>query len=338
MVLKIAEAPYGSDREGLVFAYSFARGEPGRVVESEALAPWLAGAPSDDSFTWLHFNLANSASERWLRQHLTLPEGFYTSLREDAASSRIELEADWVFGVLNDVLFDFAFDAAQVSTVSICADRRLLVSARCKPLRSVDRLRTSVRQGECFRSPAELLAHLMRDQADVLVQIVRDSAIRVNALEDRLLANRVGSSRKELGGLRRVLVRLQRLLALEPAPLFRLLSRPPAWLGGEDVQELRDSADEVSAAVAGSVALVDRVKLLQEELAALIAEQNNRSLFILTIVTVLALPINIIAGLFGMNVGGVPLADHPGGFWLVVAIVASLTGAAAYVAFRKWVD
>lgn len=30
-------------------------------------------------------------------------------------------------------------------------------------------------------------------------------------------------------------------------------------------------------------------------------------------------------------------AQHPGGFWMVVAIVASFTDLAAYLAFRKWV-
>jgi hypothetical protein len=56
--------------------------------------------------------------------------------------------------------------------------------------------------------------------------------------------------------------------------------------------------------------LVERIKLLQEELAAKLNEQTNRTLFTLTMVTVLALPINIVAGFFGMNVGGVPLANH----------------------------
>jgi zinc transporter len=337
--LKIAESQYGSDKEGLVFGYGFAPGESGHPLQSEAVSQWLgSGSGPAGAFAWLHFNLANTASERWLQQHLSLPEGFYLSLREDAGSSRIELDGEWMLAVINDVLFDFDFDAAQVSTMSVCADRRLLVSARCKPLRSVDRLRTAVRQGEPFRSTGELLAHLMRDQADVLVQIVRASTARVNAVEDRLLANRVGSSRKELGALRRVLVRLQRLLAPEPAALFRLLSRPPAWLSAEDLQDLRDSTEEFQAAVSDSGALVERVKLLQEELAALIAEQNNRSLFVLTIVTVLALPMNIIAGLFGMNVGGVPLAGHPGGFWVVVLLVATVTGVAGYLAFRRWVD
>jgi zinc transporter len=41
------------------------------------------------------------------------------------------------------------------------------------------------------------------------------------------------------------------------------------------------------------------------------------------------------AGLFGMNVGGIPLADHPHGFWIVVAIIATFTAVAAVLAFRQ---
>ena len=52
-------------------------------------------------------------------------------------------------------------------------------------------------------------------------------------------------------------------------------------------------------------------------------------------VTVLALPINMIAGLLGMNVGGVPLAEHPMGFWIVVAVIATFTAGAAVLALRR---
>ncbi|SFH67552.1 CorA-like Mg2+ transporter protein [Collimonas sp. OK307] len=51
----------------------------------------------------------------------------------------------------------------------------------------------------------------------------------------------------------------------------------------------------------------------------------------LTIVTVLALPINIIASLLGMNVGGIPLGQDPQGFW----IIATFTAVAGWLAFRK---
>ena len=46
-------------------------------------------------------------------------------------------------------------------------------------------------------------------------------------------------------------------------------------------------------------------------------------------------PINIIAGLLGMNAGGVPLAQHAHGFWIVVGIDATFTVGAGWVAFRK---
>jgi zinc transporter len=56
------------------------------------------------------------------------------------------------------------------------------------------------------------------------------------------------------------------------------------------------------------------------------------------VVNVLALPINIIAGFFGMNVGGVQLSGDPHGFWVLVALVATFTLIAGRWAFRKRAD
>jgi zinc transporter len=331
---------YGSDRHGLVWGYLFVPGQPAQQVDSDRVAEWLAaqlqGLPA--SFLWLHCSLANVASEPWLRRNLALPDAFYESLHEHLGSTRLEQEADALVAVIHDVLFDFTFDSSAISTVHLCIQPHLLVSARLRPLRSVDQLRASVKAGHAFRSSAELLAHLLQDQATVLIDIIRQVARRVDGIEDTLLANRIAIRRSELGALRRMLVRLQRLLAPEPAALFRLLSRPPAWIDDQDLQSLRQAAEEFSAAIVDSVALIERVKLLQEELAALINEQTNRTLFVLTVVTVLALPINLIAGLFGMNVGGIPLAQHDYGFFVVVGVLAVVTSLLAYLAFGRLRD
>ncbi|MGH9242700.1 MAG: CorA family divalent cation transporter [Vicinamibacterales bacterium] len=108
----------------------------------------------------------------------------------------------------------------------------------------------------------------------------------------------------------------------------------PAWLTESDLAELRNSAEELAAAVADSVALGERVRLLQEELTAILSERTNETLFILTVVTVLALPLTIIPGLFGMNVGGVPFAGRPRGFWIVVFLVAAIVGVGATLVVR----
>jgi zinc transporter len=332
---------YGSDHSGLVCGYLFGRSPDGKgmPLDTDAAIGWLSSREQwPQEFIWLHYNLANTASEKWLHEHTALPEEFYESLHEGPRSTRIELADDMLIAVVNDVLHDFSFEPSDISTLWLSVDKQIVISARRKPLKAVDSLRNAVRNGEQIRSSVELLIHLLRDQADALIKIVRDAIATVDKIEDNLLAGKLNTQRASIGSLRRVLVRLQRLLAPEPAALFRLLQRPPSWVAELDAQELRQSTEEFSMVLADMASLQERIKLIQEEIAALTAEANNHSLFVLTVVTVLALPINIIAGLFGMNVGGIPLANAAHGFWVVVAIVASFTVIAGWLAFRRQRD
>jgi len=279
--------------------------------------------------------LSNQASERYLQRTLSLPDAFHESLRSEVGSTRLEFDSGYLVAVIHDVLFDSSFDTSEVGTSTLAIGPRLLVSVRLRPLRSIERLRASVRAGQAFRSPVELLAHLLRDQADVLGDILRRSGLKVDGIEDRMLANRVAGDRKDLGALRRSLVRLQRLLAPEPTALFRLLNRPPPWISRDDVSDLQQATDEFSTTISDSVALVERIRLIQEEMGAMVNEQTGRTLFMLTVVTVLALPINLIAGLFGMNVGGIPLSGSGHGFAAIVATLVVLTLALAWLAFGR---
>ncbi|HEY4374760.1 MAG TPA: transporter [Burkholderiales bacterium] len=326
---------YGPDAAGLICGYVFAPNQRGRKVNAAEAQEWLKTAPGDGSFVWLHFNIAHVACQKWLMQNLQLTEAFYETLSEESRSTRIEYADNALIAVVNDVQFDFSLDAPDIATMWVSADARMLVSVRSKPLRSVDQLRASVNNGETFRSTTDLLVRLLRDQAEVLVRIVRDATQKTDRAEDNLLAGRLTTKRAELGNLRRVLVRLQRLLAPEPAALFRLLNHPPGWIAAGDVQDLRESTEEFSTALNDMTGLLERTKLLQEEIAAMVGEQNNRSLFVLTIVTVLALPINIVAGLLGMNVGGIPLAKDDNGFWVIVGLVLGFTVIAVWVTFRR---
>ena len=324
-----------SDLFGLLYGFRFRPGERGQEIGSAAALNYLHNANDPEEFIWLHLNLAHAGCERWMKTHLELPEEFFEALHEGSRSTRIEHVDSALLAVVNDVVFDFGMVSSDISTLWVCTRSRLLITARLQPLRSVDQLRSSVKRGERFRSPMELLAHLLRDQGEVLTQIVRRTSIGVDKIEDQLLSQRVSNNRAELGSMRRVLVRLHRLLALEPASLMRLLHRPPSWLSEDDVQELRQSTEESALVISDLTALGERIKLLQEEIATNINEQSNRTLFTLTVVTVLALPINIVAGFFGMNVGGIPLATDPEGFWVLVALVATFTLIAGRWAFRK---
>jgi zinc transporter len=327
---------YGSDRYGLICGFRFAPGSAGKVVDLDAALAFLRTPPADaPGFVWLHFNLSDAAAEGWIRENLAVVPEFFDALHEGSRSTRIEDAHDTLVAVVNDVSYEFAFDPSEIETLWVSVGPRMALSARIHPLKSIDRLRQAVREGCQFASSVDFLNRLMHDQGDVLVRIVREATVKIDAVEDNLLAGRLQPKRFELGQMRRVLVRLQRLLAPEPGALFRLLRLPPPWMSAQDLEELRQATEEFTMIIRDVAELQERIKLLQEEIGAQQNEQTGRSLFTLTIVTVLALPINIVAGLLGMNVGGIPLAQHAQGFWIVVALIASFTLMAAWLAFRK---
>ncbi len=325
---------------GLVWAYRIRPGQPAESLRNEDLEPAIGNASVSDTDTllWLHFNLSQASTEKWLREHTPLPPEFYEALQLGSRSTRVEQVDDALIAVVNDVLHGFSFDPSEISTLWMYVTPALVISVRRKPLKSVDRLRHAVQGGALVQSTVELLTHLLRDQADVLIGILREAVARVDKIEDDLLAGRLDSKRSHLGQLRRVLVRLQRLMAPEPAALFRLLQRPPKWIPEPDLQDLRQSSEEFSAVLTDMASLQERIKLLQEEIAAMISERSSNSLYTLTVFTVVALPINLIAGLFGMNVADIPLAAHEHGFWLVVGLIAAISGSVLWALTRSRQD
>ena len=195
MMTTSTAAGYESDISGLICAFRFTPDGSGAELDPQTLEQRLADSASESEegdFLWLHMNLSQAGCVRWLRAHLELPDAFIAMLGEAAHSTRIEQQERALVAVFNDVIFDFERTPAQVATLWVCARRKLLVTLRHKPLRSLDRLREHVRRGERFRSPAELLAHLMRDQADLMTEIVRKASLDVDGIEDRFLAAHAG--------------------------------------------------------------------------------------------------------------------------------------------------
>jgi zinc transporter len=330
-------AAYVPDHGGLICGHLFRSGTGSVSVGTDDAVEWMGrpAAARAGEFIWLHFNLSHTSSEKWIRANLQLSDAFYGALTDDSRSTRIENDDDTLVAVINDVAYDFAFEPSEISTLWLTVTQHMLVSARVHPLRAVDRLRQSAKQGDAFNSPVELLTHLMRDQGDALVQIVRKATQQVDLIEDKLLAGSLRQKRGDLGRLRRVFVRLQRLLAPEPAALFRLLQQPPRWMAAGDLADMRQATEEFSLVIRDLAVLQERIRLLQEELAAQVSEHTNRSLFILTMVTVLALPINIVAGLMGMNVGGIPMAEDAHGSITVVLILFALAALIGWATLRK---
>ena len=57
----------------------------------------------------------------------------------------------------------------------------------------------------------------------------------------------------------------------------------------------------------------------------MIAHKQNDILRVLTIFSVVLLPLTLLAGIYGMNVGHIPFSDDVHGFWTIVGVMLMLS-------------
>lgn len=334
VTLKILKPDFDMEVSGLVYGYLFREGNAPRKISSNEVCAEYHELVGENDFVWLHLNLNHATAEKWLMAHFPVDDFFFEEIRDGSHTTRIERQGDSLFAVLNDVLFNPKETTSETSTLWLYCSQKLVVTARYKPLRFIEWMLPRLAALK-VNSSTELLAFLLEEQEEVLEQVVRQASRHVDAIEERLLSNHVQRNRADLARLRRMLLRFQRLLAPEPAAMFRLLNRPPAWIDRAVVQEFRQFTEEFTVVLNDLSGLIERISLLQEEITARQMEQSNRTLYTLTVITVLALPINIVAGFFGMNVGGIPLSANHHGFMLLVLIVGIFSVGAGYLAFRR---
>ncbi len=317
----------------LVFCYLFSGEGQGRRLDEQAALDWLKlPLHPEKEYIWLHFDSPHGIEERWL-QYLELSMTFKDTLHEERRSSRLTRRHHGLFAVMNDVDYDANGKEPEIATCWVSLRQHWLLSAWDKPLRSIDELVRLIDAGHPFPSPLSLVTQLLSEQADVLFEILRKIADAANEIEDRLMRNKL-PRRSSLGHFRRDLIRLQRLLAPEPDSIFRIVSRPPKWAKDEELDYLQFATENFSVAIRDMVNLQERISLLGEDIAARVGERTNHSLFILTSVTVMSLPMTVVGALFGMNVGGIPFRQSDIGFWILLLISSALTLIAAWLIFR----
>jgi zinc transporter len=276
-----------------------------------------------EGITWLHFNLANARAATFLTESAHLPRGLRERIARRDGRSLVEVEADGLSVVVNDVAFDSSSDAGEAAALWAYATPRRVISARSHPLKSVDLLRQAMREGIRFDSGIELVAHLFALRTDALREETAEMGAEADAVEDEILRGDIPEQRERLGRVRRRCAHIRRHFLSDRTALQKVVSRRPDWMSAADAGLLHEVADELGYLREEVSGLYERAKLLQEELASRVAEQTGRQLYVLSILSAVLLPMTLITGVFGMNVAGLPGLEGETSFWWTMLLIVA---------------
>ena len=284
--------------------------------------------------TWLHFRLADARAERFLIESDLFPAALRHRLEQHDSHTLVEAVEGGLMVVVTDLSFEQMSETSEAAGLWGYATPRAFVSARSHALHSADALRLAVRSGLEVNSGIELVAELFDRRNHALGEITSRLADEVNDVEDEILRGDIREQRERLGRVRRRCAHLRRHFVPERAALQKLLARPPAWFEPSDAERLRAALEELANLLDDAGDLYERAKLLQEELAARLAEKTGDRLYVLSVLSAVLLPMTLITGVFGMNVRGLPLAESETSFILTMLLV--LGSGALTLGLLRW--
>ncbi|WP_296746543.1 transporter [Mesorhizobium sp.] len=301
-------SPYLPDEHGLFFVYHFTA--DGLRTRDPAEARW----------TWRSYQITDMRARQEIGAEQALPAAVRAAFLGPAHGCQVDLDDGWTYGDLPDLRHDFSAEARGLTHFRFAFNDTMLIGARKQPLESVDAVRKAVENGSRrFRSPAELIEAVMSQSLDGMAGELDKLDDALDGIEDRIVSDAWNSERQSLIDARRHLVAIHRQMATL-TNLFRHLDQSHS-------DDLPGSVNDMAARLSQRAytlhhdgeQLQGRTRLLQDELMTKLTERSNQLLYVLSVMTAVLLPMTIISGLFGMNVGGLPLVDTPLGFWLVTA-------------------
>ena len=291
---------------------------------------------SGEDVLWIDLEGTDQEARKWLEKESGL-EPLYSEalLAEETRPRSLGLPSKKALLLtLRGINTNPGEDPEDMVSLRVWAEEKRIITVHFQKITALEDLRTAIAEGEGPENAGTFLTslcNLLNRRMGLLVSELEEVG---DDLEDRVLSEISSLLRSEINRLRRQTLRIHRYLTPQREALLHLQREELFWLRPSDRAQLREEGDRITRYVEDLDALRDHAAVTQDELESRLSERNSRTLYMLSVVATLFLPITFITGLLGMNVGGIPWGGAPQGFFLVTGLLLLLVVLLLWL-FRK---
>ncbi|WP_017666260.1 zinc transporter ZntB [Porphyrobacter sp. AAP82] len=229
-------------------------------------------------------------------------------------------------------------DSDGLVSIRMWVEGRRVTSVSRHPLAALGKVEAALRAGRITDGGdfVSALAQAISVQLDPQVAELGDA---LDDCEGMLDGGNIYELRRMIARIRSQAIVLRRFVAPDRDALAAMAQLEFDWISKDDRLHLREAADRFARMAEELEAVRERAALLHEQLTDLRAEMIDQRSLAIAVTAFIFLPLTFVTGLLGMNVVGIPFADHPWAFWGVVAF-CGLIGLAvmAWFAWKRWLD
>jgi zinc transporter len=223
-----------------------------------------------------------------------------------------------------------------ISLRMLINEQRVITLTR-RELRSIADLKSAIDSGQGPATMGEFLCMLIEKIVERVAPVLAQLEDAIDEEEDDLVEGKLSHVESTLVAVRGRIIKLRRYLAPQREALLRLSQEKIAWMGSPERARLSETANQLTRYIEDLDEFRERAQIIQEEIGLYYNRRLTRSTFVITLAASVLVPLNLVAGLFGMNVGGIPGKDSPYAFWVIAALFIGL-GVFVYLWGRRRID
>jgi len=311
-------------------------------VEPRLPEPRLAELGSN-GLTWIHLESLDTEHVTELAQRY----GWHPLDLEDVFSKRQRPKVDdypeYLFAVLHFPRYDKAIQRLNAAELDLFLGPDYLVTIPNVELLPVTRLfrrceeDAEFRDGLFAKGSGRLLYEVLDDLFDYCFPILDKIGHKLDSLEDDVFENRRSEDIvRDISNAKQEIISYRKIIKPERSTL-RLLERHVERFLPEELElyfdDIVDAAERLWDQLDNFKEVVEGLEDTNE---SVISHRQNNVLRILTVVSVILLPLTLITGVFGMNVN-FPGFDTAWAFWTIAGVMfGTALGLIAFFRYKRW--
>ena len=291
--------------------------------------------PSSESIIWLHFNAAHAATKTFLKEELHVDPLVVKALTAYEARPRLDEFGSNMLLILRGIHFNEGPKPEDLVSIRIWVGGNRIVTIRHRKSRAMSDIAERIKQGRRPRRIGDFVSQIIDELHDGIDPTIYELIGAIDALEAESIDTPSSDLRYDIAQIRKQAILFRRHLAPQRDVIHRLHHSQQAWMTDSDRWYMQDNYNRVTRHLEDLEATRERAQIVQDDLDNALTSKLNRNIYMLSVITVIFMPITFLTGLLGINVDGIPGAHHPASFLIFCGILAVVIAAEIFF-FRKF--
>jgi len=290
---------------------------------------------------WIYIDSVNEETENYLKDNFK----FHTLDIEDVMSEQQRPKLDvykyYLFLIAIFPYYDQENRRTRGLEVDIFITGDTLITISQKPFPAFENFFNKIAQSAKFKkmwldkSPSFILYKLMEKLFRESYAVIDLIDNQIGRVEDNVYENELKSVAHDLAYIRRSVLTLRRILDPQRFTLATMTNINRDFIPqemGDYFDNIHDYIEKMWVEVENFKDMIDGLHWTNE---SLISQHTNRVISILTFISVGLMPLTLLAGIYGMNLSRLPLADKPTVVFGLFGLIALMTIFLVFVIVRN---